>query len=486
MINLSNFVKEHASLCICTLGLAILGYLGYHAVRWIINKCQRTEEIDLVAQKSLNHRSSFHSPESLINRASHLEISPDKITMGQGEYIVFHKLPDGTKRDLSPETFEHAYQTLVDYSPAALMNSGSPQASEKCANRYELIKEKLKEIDPTLETVFIPRTLYELIFIKKCINEDLKHNSICTFQSPIFHQMNLDFFGADQQKYEDHLKRNATIRKERKCWHLCYFKDGGDNEHPGVKEVAYRLNRTMVKAFDPSIEGFTHQEFSAFAEKEIAFLSAHYRDSIETIEKRRRGERVEEIADCIKPSPTNNFGFESSRGSVKPMGIRHETDAQMIRDAIALDCSQIAQHSLFIYRGADFQKDSTSSWSDQNTAYSLSYGASLFAGCLYDGGATAFYYMRNGKNGYAIPVPFDQLNSSPFYVPTTHTVAQLFGDGEIFHARTKAWRGFDVKRIGGINMGENSLVRGHLKSDLSQDELTRQFREYKKKAIQLK
>lgn len=53
MINTSKFAKEHVPLYIRNLGLVILGYLGYHAVRWIINKCQKTEKIDQVSQKNL-------------------------------------------------------------------------------------------------------------------------------------------------------------------------------------------------------------------------------------------------------------------------------------------------------------------------------------------------------------------------------------------------------------------------------------------------
>lgn len=486
MINVSKFVKDHIPLCVCTLGIAVLGYLGYQAVRWIINKCQRTEKVDQVAQKSINNQPASHSSKALINRVSNLEISANKINMGQGEYIVFHKLPTGEKQPLSPETFEQVYKVLLQFSPAALANNGSEKALEECANRYELLKAKLKEIDPTLEAVFVPRTLYELIFIRKCIQEDLKHKNICSFLSPSYHNITLEDFEGNQQEYDNYLKRKEVRKKERKCWHLCYFTDAGDNGHVGVKDVAYRLNKAMLKAFDPSGEGFTHQEFSTLAEKEIEFLKTHYRNGLEVMEKLRKGEKVEEISSCSTPGPTTNFGYESTRGSIKPMGIRNETDAQIIRNAIALDCSKIAQHSLFLYRGADFQKDSTSCWNDKDKPYSLSYGSSLFAGCLYDGGATAFHYMRNGQNAYAVAVPFNQLNDSPFYIPPTNTVAQLFGAGEIFHSRTKAWKDYDLREIGGMNMGANGHQRDHLMSNLTKDELAAEFQRYKSKAIQLK
>ncbi|MBA3603083.1 MAG: hypothetical protein H0W50_05460 [Parachlamydiaceae bacterium] len=94
--------------------------------------------------------------------------------------------------------------------------------------------------------------------------------------------------------------------------------------------------------------------------------------------------------------------------------------------------------------------------------------------------------MRNGQNAYAVPVTFDQLNDSPFFVPTTHTVAQLFGDGEIFHARTKAWKDFDLKKIGGMNVGAKGHVRDHLSSNLGKEEVDSQFKAYKNKAFQLK
>jgi hypothetical protein len=162
MVSISKFAKEHLPLCICTLGTAIIGYLGYRAVRWIINKCQRTEKINDVAK---NIPRPQPTPKPLLKRVSNLEISPGKITMGQGEYVVFHKLPNGETKQVSPETFEQVYQILLQHSPAALVEG---------ANRSELIKAKLKDLDPTLEAIFVPRTLLELIFIRKCIREDDK------------------------------------------------------------------------------------------------------------------------------------------------------------------------------------------------------------------------------------------------------------------------------------------------------------------------
>ena len=52
-------------------GLAILGYLGYHAVRWIINKCHKTKKIDCIAQKTIGSVPPIIAPKS-----TNLEILP--------------------------------------------------------------------------------------------------------------------------------------------------------------------------------------------------------------------------------------------------------------------------------------------------------------------------------------------------------------------------------------------------------------------------
>lgn len=425
-------------------------------------------------------------PMSLVKRVSSLDIPDGKIKIGQGEYIVYHNFPDGENKELTQETYKKVYKVLNEYRPAEMVKRNSDTSINKCNNRYSILHSKIKEIDPTLDLVFVPRTLYELIFIRKCIQEDLEQNEICPELDKFNHQISVKFFKGDQKQFEAFQKKRSEVMKKRRCWHLCYFEDIGDNNHPGVREVAYRLNQVVAKTLAPKAGGFTHEELSHHAEREIKFLKAHYQKGLEEMAKLRKGIKIDSIANCNTPGPTTNFGYESTRGAIKPMGIRDEKDAQIIRDAITLDCSQVAQRAFILYRGADFERDSVSCWGDKEIPYSLSFGSSLFAGCLFDGGATAFHYMRNGKNAYAIPVPFDQINSSPFFIPSSNTLAQLFCNGEVFHGRTKAWKNFDINAIGGINWGANSRKRDHLKSNLSKEELITQFQNYKKEAIQLK
>jgi len=354
-------------------------------------------------------------------------------------------------------------------------------AIEKCAKRYDLIHSKVKELDPQLEVAFIPRTLYELIFIKKCIQEDLKEKKICPLLDVHLRLHMEKVLKTDPQNFEKNFEKILALQAKRKCWHRCHLEDAGDNSnHPQVKELAFRLNNVIIKALKPKSEGFTYQELLQHTEKEIDFLKDH---------RKNCENKTVEVSSCSWPGPTTNFGYESYRGSIKPMGIRNDQDAAIIKNALALECSKIALRAIFLYRGSCFKKDSPYLLNDPDKAYRTSFGTSLFAGCLYDGGATAWHFMRNEENAYALAIPFEQINTSAFFIPPTNTLSQLSSNGEFFHAGSKAWKGFDVEDLGGINMGGTGTVkiqRAHLMSELSKEELIAQFEKSKAEAIQLK
>ncbi len=468
------FVKNNITLCLATLGLALVGYLGYRAVLWILAKVGVIKKIDDVAQKIIHTL-------SIINPINTVKISPNKVTIGHGEYVVFHQ---DSKQIISKEKFETAFAILLHYSPAAIVKRA---AYDECANRYELMKAKIKELDPNLEVAFVPKSLYELFFIKKCIKEDLKHKSICPYLCPIEQTITPKFFANEggDEVFANFLATKKEVQLKRKCWHLGYYVHEQNVPDTATKELAFRLNQVIVKALLPSKEGFTHQELASCTEKEFSFFKDYYNTCTKDIA--RNGNESKLISSCTTPGPTTNFGYESNRGSIKAMCIRNDADAQIIRNALALECSEIAQRSFLLYRGSDFQTDSNLCRSNKDKPYSISYGTSLFAGCVYDGGATAYYYMRQAmKDAYVLSIPYDRLQTSPFYIPQAHTITQLLSDGESFHARTTSWKDFDITQLRGIQGGANYKQVDHLQSQLTQEEHTLQFQAYKNLAIQLK
>lgn len=456
--------------------VTFVSYLGYHAIKWLIRKCNPIQKIDFTANNCLNQPKPGFFSSLFGKKVCNLpQISSDKITVGQGEYIIFHKNPDGTKTPVSEEIYTKAYEVLQRYSAVALAKDGSETAINECANRDVLIKEKLKEIDPTLEAIFIPRTLYELVFIRKCINEDKKNGRICHRSDTNYHDQTSKSF-SDQSSYEAYVAKDTKDLKERKCWHLGYFIDEGNNNNDKVKNVAYRLNKTIFKKLNPDSTGLTFQEILTHAQNEIDYLKKYHEN---------KEQQNNEICNVSTLGISKNFYYETYTPLWYPMGIRHDDDAQIIKNALALECSTMARHALFLYRGAIFKIDSVLNRKNKSGAYSLSYGTSLFAGNVYDGGGTAFPYMRNDVlDAYAIPVPFNKLKNSLFFVSSDNTVSQLYGGGESFHARTKVWKGFTS--LGGINFGVNHDKIDHLKSDLNKDEVLSQFNDFKNSAFLLK
>lgn len=462
MASALRLLKDNLPLSVCAVGAALIGYAFL------------SRKVDEAAQKKMRAHARLNSVDKL-------EISPGKITVGQGEYIVFHIMEEGEKRQVSKETFEKVYPILNYYTPMAIMARGSPSAKEECANRYRLTRNKVKEIDPTLEVVFVPRTLCDLIFIRKCVQEDLKHNSLCTYSVAGTHRINLEFFG-NQEDYNSFLDKKKTKQAERKCLHLCYFQFATGSQHPDLKRIAYRLNRAMVKILSPGINGLRYDELAFYTEREIKFLQDFHTQSEEEMAKIRRGEKSLFSTGFSSDTLTYNIGCDRVP---KSLAVASDSESQIIRNSLILDCSEMALKTLFIYRGSEFEKDSPYSAEDENRPYSLSYGSSLFAGCVYDQGATAFCYMRWTENAFVIPIPFDEIQDSPFFVPHPGW-QQNYGDGEIFHARSKAWKGSDLTKIDGITWGHNHDVRDHLQSNLTKDQLVTQFYRYKKQAIHLK
>lgn len=434
----------------------------------------------------VNKLISFIMPDSTSSTA----ISDGKITQGQGEYIVFHEGLGGSRSPVSRETFEKVYKVLCDYAPVAILNRGPASvALNDCKNRYEVIKKTIKAIDPTLEIAFIPRTLYELVLTRKCIREDLKNQSICPLVNRDTHIRDFESDSEPSKCKAKHL--------EKKCWHFCYYADANNNDHPKIKDIAYRLNRSLTKIFAPTAAGFTYPELAQFAEREIAFLQFYHETS-------RR----------FKKSPTwyESFlssacaGASSSRGGatvnfsaytrLNNLAVEDEEDALIFRNSVALDCSKLAQTSFLLFRGSRLKNDTPvrvykDTWRQppRMVAYpqSLSYGSSLLGASMHDTGATPIYYMKQANNPHAMIVPFERWRDSPFYIPTTNTIAQLFSHGSYFHARSKIWEGADLSQTKGIWTKESELQRlqDHLTSHLSQKELVAQFEGYKKRAVLL-
>ena len=463
-------------------GVGLLAALIERIIVYIaskFNQDNKLEDSDL-KQTTFLKQTTLENPASDITSSQLNYNAPPlvetKVLTGFGEFIVFRI--DKNNVEITKETYEKVYEIFQMYSPQQILSNSSNQEeiSKAYANRHQLISTKVKEIDNTLEIAFVPRTLYELIFLRKCIREDVKRNGVC----PLLKTTN-----------ESRAKILTNYAERDKCWHLSYFKDPGDNNHADVKELAHRLNRMIVKALSPQSKGFTLSEFHVALDKEIAFFQNYYKECQEITREWQNETRDDWIIKTVthSPGPAVSFGYELNDYS--PTGIRDDKDAKIIKKALDLDCSKIAQTCLFLYRGSDYERDKIFSERNPEMPYSISYGTSLFAGSVYDPGATVFHYARTAENTHVIPIPLVSLNSPkmPFHIPATNAICQLTGDGEYFHGRSKVWKDCDVNIILGI-WGLADMIkpsnRNCLKSGLSKKALVKKFNVYKKKAIVLK
>lgn len=470
--NLSQLVSNYpvSSFVVGCLGI----YAGIYAVHWIATK--------------------LHYTKQHYKKASDLEIEKGPITHGQGEYVVFR----GDKKPVNEPTFEKAYRIFVENAPEEIVKrSNSPEI--EYANRYQSIKNKIQEIDSSLELAFIPRTLYELIYIVNCIKEDLKYKNTCDVVNP-------SLFG--YFKNDEIVKFIEKTKKERKCWHALPFKNikpdnklcGGDPNivyREDIIDIAHRLNNKIVSKLSPQPEGFTYDDLDKHADKAIEYLKNYFK-------KTDQGEILKTPSDISQKThsdityiqrnhdngPTAYFAslklFHTGDTGANSMGISKNFQVKAIKSALRADCSKKAQTAINLFRAAKIENDHvyvTNDW-----VKSLSFGIGLFSGCVWDPGACCFRYLHKNRTGYIISITLDELKSkcNIFYIPPTNSIAQLLGERESFHARTMAWKGADLKTIDMGNVcAPGGHVREHLESQIPENELEHIFNNHKKKAILL-
>lgn len=367
---------------------------------------------------------------------------------GYVEYIIFHS--EGASSSPSPEVFQKAYNVIAElhHNPAI-------------QERTPLLRARLKEIDRTLEITPIPRTLFDLIFIRAGIEEDIIRKSCCPLQ-----YSNNNFRQDHEskiQRYQDELadfrerldeetnpsarargeaaiaRKNQAIEDEQnsyqetieRCWHSVHFDDKHpiDLHSPQLHSLAGRVNDLMIKRLKP--QGFfSERQIAQFVEREVAFFRSHY-NYFKTCC----------YVECGQNCAVHNFSSlapNGSRLSIEPMGVQSDQEAQIIYNAVALECSLAAKNAFLLYRGSSNAVEEKRPSPDYLSRYSISYGTGLLAGALRDATATPFHYAAGKKRPtYALIIPYNQLDREVLHLPPAHAVAQMSARGELFHARIK-------------------------------------------------
>ncbi len=350
-----------------------------------------------------------------------LKVAPlgDKpIIVGHGEYVVYHRTESGEKIAPTLETFEKVYPLLVKFNRPDI------------ADRYKTLRGKIQAVDPSLDITFLPRTYVDLHLVKKCLKEDLVQNDFCSNEC----------VGAHDPKKKD-------------CWHIAFSSDRGNPEGEPVRTLAYKLNASLVNKLSkylPKDVVFTPQSMAQLSSRQIKFFT-QFHDQFDYAGLTKQGKFSSES----KAAQPVLFKFCNPRfikpGTKKWSMAITDKNAHIIKDAVTLECSPLAENNHLIYRGSNFVWDSIYDRSSPDSPYSFSYGTSLFAGAIFDGAGTSFYWGNQLQDFYALAIPPRVLGSSasPFVIPSSTAVTQVSASGEVFHARGKVWktdghiRGFD-------------------------------------------
>jgi hypothetical protein len=263
------------------------------------------------------------------------------------------------------------------------------------------------------------------------------------------------------------------------CWHICRFTDKipGDDNHTYVRCLAYRLNTLLIERLNPQ-KSLTGKELSKVLEEELSF----YKEFCITFsQKNHEGSKF--------LSPVNglsqNFGRKTRRyHCFHAMGI-DENRAQVLRNAVALECNKVAKNAFVLYRGANndlsvINRLNHSSFNNSKIN-SFSFGTSLFAGVLYDDSGTPFFYTtEKHQNTFTIVIPHREYTESPFYVPSSHPIVQFSSKGEFFHPRSKVCQeAIDSEYIFGIDaLNPRKHASAHLFLNLSSKEIYEKLSRY--------
>lgn len=82
------FVTHNKVLCACTLGLAVLGYLGYRGVKWVLEKVGVIQQVDSVATKVISqriHQPSLHKIGQIHRKTRPKSIASPQLPVGDQE-----------------------------------------------------------------------------------------------------------------------------------------------------------------------------------------------------------------------------------------------------------------------------------------------------------------------------------------------------------------------------------------------------------------
>jgi hypothetical protein len=423
------------------------------------------------------------------------------IKNGYGEYLIYRTDPEGKKAAIS----EKEYESIFEIVEAARTLKGD----DFPADRHTYLEGKIQaKLGKEAKLAFIPRTLYEQIFLHAAVQEEMdKQKSLnahelgatMALQKPLSPEEEGHSYG--MKVTSEQRKEFLKLSMEHGFWQLCVYYDhdyedgfkkvNEDDYRPAhLIKVASKLNEVALGKFQGKEAGFTFEEMSRVQKEELAFFKSLADPASPNYQKAKVSffQRVG-LALRFRDDSHPIRGHEMS-----PLKIRDERDEQVIQKAMQLECTAEAVNHLILYRGAKLAEDEVTYkrskvWDSKPEPQMLSYGTSLYDGALITGSATPFLEMRfSSRDAQAIAVPLkEQLEGkTPFHAFIVHPLIALGSQGEITEARTKIWHvSLQEKVYGYLGFVDCALerIKNCFKTDDSQEKVEKEFAAYKSRAF---
>lgn len=379
---------------------------------------------------------------------------------GYGELIL--RVKDGSKfRPVTEEEYAKAYEIFRKYAPG--IDEGEPLP----ASRIEMMRKEITQINPNMIGTFIPRTLHDLIFIRKAIEEDVAYEeahkgSFCNVE-------NNPWLSSEPEE-----ERYGTRKKI-----FISLPEDAERHTSKLAKIGHRLNTAaceMLMNVDATAEHFTLMQIEHLANNHINFLGEFFQAADKFYKEHKAKKYSSDFWQFPAIAQVFSFNHKEFLTVCKGgMGINSKMSEDIIRKAINLECQKSSIGKIIAYRGAERHKDSPEITNLQ-IAYSLSYGSGLFAGVVLDQTACAFYHMRSRPEAYAFVTDPAKENSAYFYTPRLTALESLFGYGELWHYRFRVSE-HEVEFTGHTIYDDGVFL---IKGPLSREELITKFQDLKK------
>jgi hypothetical protein len=315
------------------------------------------------------------------------------VTDGYGELILRVK-EGGTLRAVTKEEYAKAYCIFQKYAPRL---EEDPKPLEK--SRIQMIREELKGINPNMVATFIPRTLFELIFIKKVQEEDAK---------------------IEKRPYEiGKSYKNSWTFYDTPAPLEVYNLSSVDLHLPKFIDLGSRLNQAAIEEInqiEKEVEDLSYSQIQKLFDDQIAALELNTSEYL-----------VSKISIATK---------------------------ELLNKAVFIESHESCIGKIVLYRGGELATDSPMRF---GKPYSISLGISIFAGLFKDITACAYTYMRH-RDAYALVLdPAKESLRMIRVVPLT-AIEALFGVGEMWHCRFLCSKEEETEdpenldAIGGVNI----------------------------------